>query len=213
MSSRADVLDQTGAVGAAELIESLDLLVDRLERAGSPIRTALRSPRPAPDVARHFTLLGLHPTSELVDLFSWHDGVDGADLFWETNFHPLSETTAVWRLAQSIANEDPQSRAAADRHVSFPGPVEWFPALFMDGNELLVIDNSQSTARGSVWFTFTQSEPAWVFDSLLEGVQAAVWCVERGLWRPDNQGRLECDRGSMPSRDDRNHPPWSPEPR
>ncbi|MDQ4132813.1 MAG: hypothetical protein M3179_06295 [Actinomycetota bacterium] len=156
--------------------------------------------------------LGLHPTRELIDLFAWHDGAAGADLFWETNFHPLPAATEAWRLNQSLADKDAGWRRDADSRRSFPGPFEWFPALFMDGRELLVIDNTETSERGSAWFTFNEAEPEWLFDSLLEGVLAAVWCVEQGLWRPNERGTIECDRESMPSRQDRNHPPWAPDP-
>jgi hypothetical protein len=47
-----------------------------------------------------------------------------------------------------------------------------------------------------------------VFETLIEGVLAAVWCVEQGLWRPDEHGAIACERDTMPSRLDRNHPPW-----
>ncbi len=196
-------------MGSSPLTEALDALVDRLDAAGSPIRSALRPARPQTDVAQHFVRLGLHPTPELIELFAWHDGAEGADLFWETNFHPLEVTTDTWRLNQSLADDDPEWRSTANRRHSFPGPFEWFPALFLDGGELLVVDNTATAERGSVWFTFTQSEPEWLFESLVEGVLAAVWCVEQGLWRPDRQGMIQCDRSTMPTRQDRNHPPWT----
>lgn len=178
------------------------MLVDRLEAAGSPVRAALRPPLPRVDVARHFEELGLHPTPELVDLFSWHDGAEGADLFWETQFQPLSEATAVWTANRTFIDDEANARRA------FPGPNEWFPALLLDGSELLVIDNSHTTERGSVWFTFTQVEPERLFASFLEGVLAAVACVEQGLWQAVVDGTIECNRQGMPTAEDRSHPPW-----
>ena len=195
----------------SELAQALDLLVDRWERAGSPVRAALRPAPPRGVVERHLTDLGLNPTDELVDLYAWHDGVEGCELFWETDFHSLADATEEWRLNQSLAAEDPDVGASAEARLGWPGPPEWFPALYMDGSELLVLDNSDTPDRGSVWFTFTQSESERLFGSLLEGVLGAVWCIETGLWRIEDGTRVVCDRGHMPWAHDRVHPPWCAE--
>ena len=61
-------------------------------------------------------------------------------------------------------------------------------------------------------WSISRSQPEWLFETLIEGVLAAVWCVEQRLWRPDEDGAIGCDRDTMPSRYDRNHPPWITEP-
>ncbi len=187
------------------LREDLDDLTIALAAAGSPVREHLRPGLKSAGVLDRLRSLRLEPVGEVVELFSWADGIDDPEqvhVFWECNLYPLDDLVSTYRQNRRHADE------AADAGDAWPGPPGWFPVLMLDQEEFVAVDCGDGPGRGSLWFLSAEDEPQLIFTDLGEAVAAAAYCARAGLWRPSTSGQIEADRGHMPWVHDRAHPPW-----
>jgi hypothetical protein len=153
---------------------------------------------PAP-VHATFTALGLDPPDDLVSLFTWRTVVHPsgyAPIFREVFLHPLATMVDVYRFNRQIAAG--VGEHGLDPTTVWPGPSTWFPALMMDGAEIIAVDCGYGD-RGAVWFAFTQSEPARMYQSLAEAIAAALHCIEAGYWHYDPASDLVEGDGRSPA--------------
>jgi hypothetical protein len=172
-------------VASFVLYRSLERLAGALDRAGSPIRGALRPGRGDAEVRGVLRSAGLVAPYQLADLYGWADGTRGApgvgpDLVRLVRFLSLEEALAVYRSGPPL---------------TAPERREWWP-VFMAGDgdgdgdgDRVSVQCGLGVGRGTVWWS-RRGQPEALFDSLAEAVDAACWCVEAGWWRPDADGRL-----------------------
>lgn len=203
--------------------ESIHSLLDRYLaalRALGPIPVRDSGSAPSVDQIRHKLVeAGFHDRDDVVEFLTWmgrHHVDNGFQLFWETG-SPFEVDAAMkeLRLNREIAAEvrietgDSAQLSPDEQQRRFPGPTDWLPVLFLDGTEFLSVDCRPDPVGGSVWFLFIESENRRLFDSLAEGIEAAIYCVEAGLWGLSDYG-VSCDeRPSMPGQSDRDNPPWA----
>jgi hypothetical protein len=145
----------------SDLLDALERILAEHRRIGSPVPDYLRPGAATVHVERAVRgALGLEPADELVELFTWHDGIDNdrwagdsagtgfARLFGDTHFAPINDCVTAFHEAIEI------DRQAA---VYAPGDVDasiwqrsWFPAFTL-GWETWSVECADTALRGRVY--------------------------------------------------------------
>ena len=190
----------------------LDSHLGALNKAGY-VRTA---DRPGPEerlVRRALREAGFGDRDDLVEYLCWASlpeaGAGLLELFFETS-DPFSYLDAIAFAAglQEFVEENPDFPGS---EVSWPGPSHWLPIAMLDSTEFISLDTrDDADGGGAVWFLVTDSENVRMFDSLVDAIRTATYCVEAGLWTVEDDGfSVECSsRSTVPSERDIANPPW-----
>jgi hypothetical protein len=198
-------------------MSDLTTALERLEavhrRVGSPVPDYLRPGADATHVREVIAAeTGFQPTEELVELFSWHDGIDNvawlrdepatgyARLFGDAHFSDLDYAAKMYRDTINIVQAplgDVEAPQAWHR--------SWFPA-FAGGSEPYSVElDAETSLRGAVfdavWHPPIPDEAEPRFGSLVHLVESVIARFEAGGYRWDPKERwLDVDESVLARR-------------
>lgn len=189
------------------LIESLEALLREHDRIGSPLRDRLAQGNPPGRVEAAIQELGLTPSSELVDLFVWHDiqwtaaGETPITWFWPAYPLGLEDAVDSYKRSMELGGVTP---AELQRHLADSGPAstltgfwrsDWFPILYGGPEEYAVVcslDGRQLDASPvwrTNWHPDDNFQSAQMAPTLVDFVDRIVELFRAGAyeWNPEQQ--------------------------
>lgn len=152
---------------------------------------AMLNPGVTPDAVRPLlTSRGLHPPSELLDLWEWRDGTGGppdatlGDLWLVPGFYLLS-------VGDSTKNFD----------AFLPSPrwqPGWLPILADGGGDFMAVDCSDGNHHGAVYhFRIDQPEHPLEYQTVGRMLATYSAAFEHGVFHVDHDGLFNWDYGAF----------------
>jgi hypothetical protein len=100
----------------SKLSEAIDELLTEHSRIGSPVPGYILPGRPEAEVKERLTALGLDPAADVVEYFTWQDGIDNAR--WRREAGGGGTFLALYPLYESASLEEAGRLYSTNREVS-----------------------------------------------------------------------------------------------
>lgn len=170
--------------------ESLDSYLAALVERGSRVTEFLRAGPPEAEVVSAIEEAGLTPTPDVVEWFSWFDGVSHGRrrTYLFKRRHPVGIRQALQERIAILAQAEDDSLPDEGLPAQLIFRSSWLPVLA--DQPVTVVDTETGSDEGSVWDVWFDEPPRRRFASLADFVDLERARLESGEVRVAPDGRL-----------------------
>lgn len=145
----------------SELLDACAALRDRWSEHGLPLIGHLRPPTSTEELQRALAELGITPASDLLEWWSWHDGVDeGIDPgFGPSPLFSVKQAVDELHRCRGVAGD----AATEDRPPSYWWHPQWFPISRNGSGGEVTVDCANAGPHGSdILMVYFSDDDFWV---------------------------------------------------